>query len=191
MAKKHENRIMAKNRIALDFYQTHTKLTQALLDNVEIRGSVFEPCVGMGAIANVLSNCEIKTNDINPEHKADFHLDATKPESWEKFGMFDWIVTNPPFSQALPIIDLAFEHSRIGVAFLLRWSFLEPSGKRSGNRDEWLIKNADKLSHQIVFGNPRPSFRDDGGSDFATVAWFVFQHSHSGGIKYIPVSAWI
>lgn len=159
---------MTTTRHALDFYRTSEKLTNVLLENVDIQGRIFEPCAGDGAIADLFPNCF--TNDIDPNHETDYNIDATVPEAWSLLQRFDWVVTNPPFSDASLILDNAWENTNIGVAFLLRLSYLEPAKARR----EWLLKTEDNLRY-ILPVNPRPKFRlDKKGSDSATVAWFVW-----------------
>ncbi|HLO87201.1 MAG TPA: hypothetical protein VK203_19645 [Nostocaceae cyanobacterium] len=176
-------------RRELDFYKTHQGLTRKLLETVSISGKTLECCAGDGAIANIIPTNLVWTNDINPNHNCDYSLDATKPESWQQFPKVDWVITNPPFSNALGILDLAYQHADVGVAFLLRLSFIEPAGVRAGYRNEWLKAHKQNFSNLIVFGNPRPSFTNE-GSDFATVAWMVWRKNHSGRLDYEPVDDW-
>jgi hypothetical protein len=122
-----------------DFYPTPKSATLALLDAIPmIRGaSVFEPCAGQGDIEMPLcwhGGCTVKSNDIDRQFKTDFHFDATK--QWLPPHMHvDWVITNPPFSCAMTIIENTlnhFEQVRCGMAFLLRLSFLEPTKDRQG-----------------------------------------------------------
>jgi hypothetical protein len=78
------------------------------------------------------------------------------------------VISNPPYNVAPDILPLAWEHSRLGMAMLLRLTYLEPTA----NRAEWLQDTP--LSNLIIF-NPRPKFRQGSGSDSATVAWFVWR----------------
>lgn len=160
-------------RQPFDLYTTHSGLTQALLNHVSIAGVVAEPCVGLGHMSSVLetdlSIAHVITNDIDPTHTADYHDDARIPEAEIWSRQIDWVVTNPPFSDAAAILPIAFEKARVGVAFLLRLTFLEPCP----NRAKWLKTNSKHMSHLIVFGQPRPSFTGN-GTDSATVAWMVW-----------------
>ncbi|NJM66906.1 MAG: hypothetical protein HC851_15180 [Acaryochloris sp. RU_4_1] len=159
-------------RIEHDFYPTAEALTQALLQVVSISGTVLEPCAGDGAIAQLFPNCH--TNDLHTQ-RWDHQLDATLPESWEQFAACEWVVTNPPFNRAPQILPHAYTHVQVGVAFLLRLSYLEPCADRS----EWLKTHADRMTHVIVL-NPRPKFRSDSrGGDNVTTAWFVWQRDFS------------
>lgn len=152
----------------LDQYFTPESATRSLLDRVKIKGNTFECCSGDGAIYNILNEGVDRTtlcNDIDSEMKAHFHRDAkdTFPNS------FDWIVSNPPFSEAFPIVKNAVEHAQIGVAMLLRLSFLEPTYERG----EWLSKQPPSL----VLVLPRISFTGDGKTDSVTCAWMVWYNT--------------
>ena len=109
--------------------------------------------------------------------------DATKREFWDYWqslvkteanGDLDWVVTNPPFKSASKILPLAYEYSRVGVAFLLRSSYSEPCR----NRREWLIQYSDNFRYRIDI-NPRPKFREEGSGDLVTCTWFVWMKNWS------------
>lgn len=167
-------------RRELDFYPTPAKLTQELLKRVDISGTIFECCAGDGAIAEAFTENpkweEITTNDIiyTPTKKIilDYKADATDPENWHQFEwQFDWIITNPPFTDAHIILPLAWNNCKVGMAMLLRLTYLEPTL----NRGEWLQENSKYLTNLIIFGQPRPSFTADGKVDSCTTAWFVWR----------------
>jgi len=158
-----------------DFYETPGELVLALIDRVGLEGTKFECCSGDNAIARFFPNC--LTNDIDPLMKAKIHFDVSKQETWDYLNKpLDWVVTNPPFNQAADIIPKAFSWANYGIAFLLRLTYLEPTG----NRGEWLQEHTEYLSDIIVF-NPRPKFRPgEKGTDSVTVAWFVWRKNHFG-----------
>lgn len=150
-----------------DFYPTPEWATRELLNQVEIHGVVLECCVGDGAIADVLESPErtILRNDIDPRMpNLNSVFDAANRREWRAFP--DWVVTNPPFSCAPEIIPIAHDRSRLGVAMLLRLSFLEPVE----NRGHWL--NQHPPTTLIVL--PRISFTGDGKTDNVTCAWMVW-----------------
>lgn len=166
---------MTTKRRERDFYPTPEWATMELLRRVPVRGQVFECCVGNAAIqAVIVSRFERVTdrlwnNDITQSiQNLDFQLDASDSANWESrwADRFDWIITNPPFSHAAQIVPLAYQHARVGIAMLLRLSFLEPVE----NRGAWL--NQHPPTTLIVL--PRISFTNDGRTDSVTAAWFVW-----------------
>lgn len=159
-----------------DFYVTPQGLTLALLDTVPISGFIFECCAGNGSMAKLLPGFVV-TNDIDAVRNTDHHFDATDGRNWIGHDV-DWVVTNPPFSQAHEIITHALKHARVGVAMLLRITYLEPTFKRGG----WLDEHSHLMSHMIIFGSPRPGFTAK-GTDSATTVWLVWQHNHTGGTQ--------
>lgn len=172
-------------RIQNDFYPTAQALTEELLKIVDITGQVLEPCAGDGAIAEMFTGYIANEPYPAPDFHPDYLLDATLPESWAQFdadGGCDWVVTNPPFNKASAILPLAFQHARIGVAFLLRLSYLEPCDDRA----DWLQQYSDSLVQLMPF-SPRPRFRaDTNGSDSVTCAWFVWRKDFSWSQTNIP-----
>jgi len=164
-------------RIANDFYPTDAAITKQLLKRVAIAGTVIEPCAGDGAMATVLDQHHgidvVYTNDIDITRDCHCHADVTKPLIWEgwKANQADWVVTNPPYGQNTEILPLAYEHAKIGVAFLLRLSYLEPTQRRG----EWLQSHSSKLTNLIILGQPRPSFTGNNKTDSCTVAWMVWR----------------
>jgi len=132
---------------------------------IKLSGVIGEPCKGSGNISNLLPYASgvgySWTNDLDPTVDAEFNLDATLLDSWEKLPDADWIITNPPFTSALPILQNAFDHAKIGVIFFLRLTFMEPTKERG----DWLFDHPRYLD--LVY--PRFKFRKDKtGKDWAS-----------------------
>lgn len=166
-----------------DFYPTNDNITLELLDHLELAISnslILEPCAGDGAIEKVLSDCtdcKIVCFDVDPDFGYPV-ADATDPIFWTdnlKFELQndrpDWVITNPPFSQAHLIIPRAFEAANVGIAMLLPTSWLQPAK----GRGEWLATHESHISNLIIFGEPRPSFTGNGQTAMCTVAWVVWK----------------
>lgn len=174
-------------RRRLDKYMTPALLVKRLHEVERISGNIIEPCVGSGILEKFLlcHDCSVVTNDIDLTVKAMHHLDATWKNTWDKLGEADWIVTNPPFTEAAKILEYAWMHCTIGVSLLLRITFLEPTK----NRDDLLINLSEYMSSLIIFGQPRPSFTGT-GTDTATVAWYTFRKSKPIGTRVIFMPRW-
>ena len=162
-------------RHSLDFYESPSWFITEMLRYVNLSGVIGEPCVGAGAIASLLQVCpntNLWTNDIDPNKAADYHYDATLPESWEQLPECDWICTNPPYGdKAAPIIVNAYAKARVAVAAFLLTSFLEPCGDRA--------KFLEKHPPSLVLVYPRYCFRKDKANkrwatDNITISCFVW-----------------
>jgi hypothetical protein len=170
-----------------DFYPTtHAGATEGLLALAPfaITGTVLECCSGQHHMTTVLRESgrfsRVYTNDLVPSLEADFHEDARDERVWrEVFPEVDWIVTNPTFTGALPIVKNARKYARIGCAFYLRITFFEPT-----------IKGHDPSRHRGPFLRDFPpngflpmsriSHTEDGSTDSATCAWFVWHRPMPG-----------
>lgn len=156
-----------------DQYFTPEDAVATLLARIPItpHQTVLEPCVGSGNIAAPLI-CHgnvVFTNDIDSTFQADTYMDATDPLAWPFFQPADWVISNTPFSHAPQITPLAYDYAAVGIALLLRLSYLEPCL----NRDTWLATHP--LSGVIPI--PRISFTGDGKTDQVATAWFVWLKS--------------
>ena len=150
-----------------DFYPTPSWATEKLLEQFPMAGVIGEPCTGAGDVANVLRrHGEVWTNDIDRSHVADSYHDLADPDSWARLPDCDWIVTNPPFNIAAAIVPAAHEKARLGVAMLLRLSYLEPCQ----NRAQWLAGHPPTTLLVI----PRISFTGDGKTDNCPTAWMIW-----------------
>lgn len=109
-----------------EFYETPQAFSRYLFATVPITGRLFEPCVGTGAIVRAHGDPSVwRTNDLDPRHAADTHLDAGDPACWAAAGPIDWTVSNTHFSGWLDVVRLGLEYSRVGVALHLRASVHE------------------------------------------------------------------
>jgi hypothetical protein len=183
-------------RIDLDFYVTphwqtdilmREGLARALQDDYDRPPVLVEPCVGEGhiirAIAPWVPDAQWSTNDLDPRHVADSHLDAGTDEFWGGYSRDierpDWVISNPPFSDAVRIIPRAYDAARVGIAMLLRVTWLEPCE----DRKVWLASHPP--TWELVM--ERYSYRQNGSQDSATAAWFVWVKDPNAGPQRIVV----
>lgn len=166
---------MARRR--LDFYETNDAAVRALVKHVSIGGIVFEPCAGKNAITRALVKHvhglpPVLTNDLDTQCETHWHFDARCGSEWDTWTVndtwksIDWVVTNPPFSSAYDMLLASWTRARVGIAMLLRLSFLEPTAERAS----FLMDHTP--STLIVL--PRYSFTGDGSTDSVTCAWMVW-----------------
>jgi len=174
-------------RRELDQYFTPEWAVDKLMEHLKTWGimkspRILEPCSGKGNISSAIRkkfDCVI-TNDLDPSMPADYFQDATRADLYREV-VPDLVITNPPFSQALEVVQHSVESARIGAAILLRISFLEPTKARG----PWLAKNPP--SKIVVL--PRISFTGDGRTDSVTCAWMIWDKTNilvEPGICVIP-----
>lgn len=169
-----------------DFYETKPWMVRSLLHHypqiVKPGTWVLECASGRDAIANVLREypeVQVITNDIDPAHTmAQYHEDATQERAWRgKWPFCDWVVSNCPFNIAHEILPHALNHSRLGVAVLLRKTYLEPTkgrklhGEFVPGRGPWLQAHPPTG----LIGLPRYGFRG-AGSDSVSCDWMIWEH---------------
>lgn len=167
---------MTKQRHDLDLYTTPRWAVWCLLKEWRPKGRIFCPTVGGGAIVNALKlyapgfgiypDFEFVTNDIDPQHEADYHLDATKEETWAKIYAekpFQSVIENLPFNVAPKILPLVLKYGTHNALFL-RNTWIEPCDNRKCIQDH---------SEDHITSMPRYSF-DDQGSDKTACAWFYY-----------------
>lgn len=172
---------MKAKRRENDAYYTRRRFDiDVLLEHVRPAGTFLEPCVGAGDIARYLPG-PVHTNDIVRTVAADTYLDATDPASWKQFPAADWVVSNPAFNIAHLIVPRAYDHARVGVAMMLRLTWLEPCD----NRASWLKEHP--LTEQHVL--PRFSFDGSGSTDSVTCAWMVWIKGRPPAVYIHPLDA--
>ena len=154
----------------LDKYRTPPWMTEAFKESFpDVKGDILiDPCAGDCRMAAALASRfgYAVTNDIDLDEPTNEHFDATLPAFWddELPNIGTWVVSNPPFRQALPIIQRALMFTP-NVAMLLRSTWLEPTKERAE-----LLKTCPP-SRMLYL--PRGSFTG-GGSDSVSCAWFVW-----------------
>ena len=154
-----------------DHYNTPTYTTRSLLDVHDVKYPVLEPCAGNLAIADMLVDGVVVTNDINPESPSKYNFDYLNYSFAQTNA--NTIITNPPFNIAQLIIERALEDVQEGgeVIMLLRLNFLGAQ-KRKTLWDTAPLKQVYVLSKRPCFINNK--------SDSIEYAWFVFERGYEG-----------
>lgn len=116
------SRVLSRN--ALDYYPTPGWATRALFRHspIEIGGIVWEPACGGGHMTTVLIEQGLHVVGTDIQHDG---LDFLTRPAIE----CDWIITNPPFNQAMNFALTALKHAKVGVAFFVRYAFLESQAR--------------------------------------------------------------
>lgn len=163
-----------------DYFQTPKPLVKVFLEQhfLDAFASICEPAAGGNAIVDAIA-------EYRPDLKIT-HFDKHDDENPKCFlndydETTDYLITNPPFNQALEFIQKSFEVTRKQAMFLLPLDYLQ-----SKTRYDALFSNDNinfKLSHTYIF-NRRPIFTQDrqdeklDGTGVMTMAWFVFTKDH-------------
>lgn len=180
-----------------DAYYSPSWATDTLLEHAEdLRGqTLLDPCCGDGRMALALSSRFrlVRINDLDASAQAR----ATALLMEQDGGLYQfcdnrdaaddliyvtspcWVVTNPPFFAAGDIARAALRHARLGVALLLRSTWLEPcsaSPKAPRGERRWLTRLPP--TRQIMLG--RVSFTGT-GTDSAPCSWYIWTRERSGG----------
>ena len=156
-----------------DAYYTPDEVAWACVNWLpwNIRGrTVLEPHVGGGAFARALTRrgATVLGNDI---YGASTGFEDCKRHTVGDFLEYETkepvfaVVGNPPYRVAEAHVRRALSLTS-RVAFLLRMAFLESSGRKA-------FWQAHPCSEVHVLSE-RPSFTDDGATDHAAYAWFVW-----------------
>lgn len=176
-------------RSEADFYATPGWVTRAILPHVPIDGLVL---CGDGAMMHELVlagagrvvGVEI---DAGRAHTAAarvsavvHHADFLSAPVALRFGPWDLIITNPPFSLAQRFVERALADVRVGgtVAMLLRLAFLERQARAPFHRAH---------PSDVYVLPKRPSFSADGATDSSAYAWFVWGPGRGGRWQILDV----
>lgn len=192
-----------------EFYETPQTFTRYLFREVWIRGNVFEPCVGSGAIIKAAgaewpqttaligpgthNSRQWISNDLDPRWiGADYHLDAAAARVWQMpsivaAGGIDWTVSNPPFKPAIDIMSHALAHSAVGVAMHLRASMHEVL--KGGIRRTWMGEHTPTgILWLPRFGYQRSKTTGKWTTDSVCACWVIWLKDPNAPqfIRYAP-----
>lgn len=181
--------------IDYEFYETPAAFTQWLFRRVPIHGRIFEPCVGDGAILRAVADLPCAaplrwvTNDLDPRWRADSHEDARTAAPFERAlagGPVDWVVSNPPFTPALEIIEQALTVARVGVAMHLRASIHEVL--KTGHRRTWMVEHLPTATLWLPrFAYQRSKKTGEWATDSVCACWVIWEKGDAAQyIDYAP-----
>jgi len=178
---------MAPYRRAMnDRYLTLRVQLAALTPIVPISGAVLDPCGSdRDAVAEnlpTLCSCAVRCNDSNSALPASSHMDATSAQFWDTAEQPDWVVGSPPYGNAVTIVQHALSTAKVGVAFKLRLTFLEPCLDRAP-----LLERSPPAGIIVL---PRVTYRKQitgSSQDWACEAWIIWLAPDSG-IRIPPIS---
>lgn len=179
---------IVRRRAKSDNYSTPISAIEALLDREKFVGNVFEPAVGEGNIAKVVSDRGFYVDTADIRDKDSVWEDVDFPSQDFITGPilskeYDNVITNPPFSLALEFAERGLEVARHKLALLLRIQFLEGQKRKS-------FLESSPLSKVYVFSkriSMYPEGEENKGGGTQAFCWFVWDHYYEGE----PVVRWI
>lgn len=158
---------------ALDFYRTPPEATRALMRIETLPESIVDPCVGDGAVVDILRDegghlvygCDIVDRGWPRTIVGDY---LAEPMIMNDLG----IVTNPPYRAAQAFIEKAIHDGALYHAWLLRTNFLESVGRkpffeRYPPSRIWVSSRRLPMMHRDGWGGPKAKSNQ-------AFAWFVW-----------------
>lgn len=119
-------------RAAFDYYATDPKAMELLLEKESFDSNVWEPAVGAGHLAQVLTahGYEVTASDIVDRGYPNTYIFDFLNQDCEPFN--GDIVTNPPYKYAVQFVERALQLVNNGrkVAMFLKLQFLEGKSRR-------------------------------------------------------------
>jgi len=176
-----------------DNYSTPTQAVHALLDRENFAPSILEPAAGEGNIARALlaEGYSVTASDIRELPVMDYPgLDIFSKEAVKVACLtHSDIITNPPFSIALPFAERCLELTGRKIALLLRIQFLEGARRRK-------FLTTSPLKAVYVFSSRismYPEGEENLGGGTQCFAWFVWDREWCSlrGDRQEPVVRWI
>jgi hypothetical protein len=160
---------------SLDDFPTPPWATRALVE-IAMQGmgrgvTCLEPAAGRGVMAEVLREYWpfVDTGDI-----ADYGYPLDRVEDYAKgpyHGLYDWVITNPPFKPIIPFWKRAMQEATTGVALFLRANVAE-----GVERYEKIFQHCPPT--RIAFFTERVPLKrlrwDPDGSTATAYAWFIW-----------------
>jgi hypothetical protein len=160
-----------------DFYPTPAWATQALIDNEELIGDIWEPACGNGAMSDVLAltGNSVFSSDLYDRGYGEAGVDFLTADRRAAN-----IVTNPPYNSAEGFVRAGIEKAERKFALLLRLAFLE-----GANRQQTIFKKCPParvwvFSERITF---YPLNAERKGSGTTAYAWFVWDKAAVSGVE--------
>ena len=178
-----------RGRVENDYYATPPESTQALLNVLELNGSILEPACGEGHISEVLKN-----NYPNSEVISTDLIDRGYGEGGINFlehtydRTFTNVITNPPFKYMREFVEKSLEISIDKVIMFGKIQFLE------GQRRKEFLENS-PLKYVYVFSERQNPMRngspvDENGKKWSSTmcfAWYVWEKGYEGE----PIVRWL
>ena len=177
---------------SLDFFPTPPWATRALLEHLipNATGICWEPACGQGDMVHPLAERfgKVIASDIHDYGGGEVRDFMAGPGNmfWDSDPASDWVITNPPFNCAERFALRALGVARVGVALLVRLTFLETPGRYQRLFTVHPPTEVGVFAERVVIVEGR--LDPDGGTATA-YAWIVWEKAHMGHgteLRWIP-----
>ena len=178
-----------RGRVKNDYYATPPESTQALLNVLELNGSILEPACGEGHISEVLKSnypdSEIVSTDLIDRGYGSGAINFLE-HTYDR--TFTNVITNPPFKYMREFVEKSLEISTDKVIMFGKIQFLE------GQRRKEFLENS-PLKYVYVFSERQNPMRngspvDENGKKWSSTmcfAWYVWEKGYEGE----PIVRWL
>lgn len=178
-----------------DYYATHPRAVQMLLELENFDKNIVEPCCGQGHISKVLEHhgYNVRSMDLIDRGYGEGGIDFLKYNETIDAD----IITNPPYSLAKEFIEHSMDLVTDGhkIAMFLKLTFLESSGRKAlfkkyppkkiwvsssripcGKNGDFYDRDKDGNIKYDKSGKPKEV------SSAVCYAWFIFEKGYTGSI---------
>ena len=178
-----------RGRVENDYYATPPESTQALLNVLELSGSILEPACGEGHISEVLKSnypdSDIVSTDLIDRGYGSGAINFLE-HTYDR--TFTNVITNPPFKYMREFVEKSLEISTDKVIMFGKIQFLE------GQRRKEFLENS-PLKYVYVFSERQNPMRngspvDENGKKWSSTmcfAWYVWEKGYQGE----PIVRWL
>ncbi|MBR1206590.1 MULTISPECIES: hypothetical protein [unclassified Bradyrhizobium] len=158
-----------------DFFPTPPWAVEALMDNEEFEGDIWEPACGDGSMARVLAS---RGNAVIASDLYDRGFGEIGVDFLSSTRAAENIVTNPPYNAAEGFLRVGLSLATKKVALLLRLAFLEGGSRYRSIFSVVPPTRVWVFSERITF---YPAGVQQQGSGTTAYAWFIWDKSAAQG----------
>lgn len=164
-------------RVDHDFYPTPRIATELLLKSESFGGITWEPACGDGAISTVFKDvCKmpIYSSDLEDRGYGDSGINFL---TVDPPGIFQNIITNPPYSLAEEFVHRSIKVATQKVALLLKLNFIAGQKRKKTIYDTCPPQRIYVFSKRLNFDRGTDKAKTGGG--LLEYAWFVWDKEYS------------
>lgn len=189
------NEFVARKQHDHDNYETPACAVESLVTRIFKRwfsGTILEPCCGPGALVRELQRLLPAATIIGSDIRTGEQIYGTKGIDFLNYDAYenksvDWVITNPPFTDAEAVTLRALEIAREGVCIINRTNWVESLRRYYNLWEPTPIKDIMTFVRRLDFYPEGEVTTEIGG--MICFAWFVWNHSHDPKIP--PSFHWI